>query len=373
MIGISIAAILALSVLYISLFVTISPQFGKSPTKEQKVKYAQTGHYENGIFINEHATVMDIHFLKLMKEMMTGDHNRKPSMNIPVININADSIGHPIPGTAELRWFGHSTFLLFMDGKIILIDPMFGQKPSPHPAIGAKRFSQELPIEIEQLPYIDAVVLSHDHYDHLDYESIQKLKGKTGHFYAPLGVGNHLKSWGVSADAISELDWWESTAFGSILLVCTPSRHFSGRGMFDRSTTLWCSWVFSGNDGKVFFSGDSGYDTHFKEIGDKYGPFDISLLECGQYHNDWKSIHMMPEETVQASIDLQSKLVLPIHWGAFTLSLHDWTDPIERMTKKSEELHLPVTTPKIGERVVIGSETYPVDKWWQEYSESNDQ
>ena len=167
------------------------------------------------------------------------------------------------------------------------------------------------------------------------------------------------------------MNWWESIDIDSINLICTPARHFSGRGLFDRATTLWCSWVIKGIKNNIYFSGDSGYDTHFKEIGDKYGPFDISLMECGQYNEDWKLLHMMPEETVQASIDLKSKLTLPIHWGGFTLAFHDWTDPIERILNKASELNMPVTTPKIGEPVTIGITTFPTEKWWTYYLENN--
>ena len=209
--------------------------------------------------------------------------------------------------------------------------------------------------------------MSHDHYDHLDYETIQKLKDKVGVYFTPLGLGNHLIEWGVNKERINELNWWDSIDFDGIKLICTPARHFSGRGLFDRATTLWCSWVIEGKKDNVFFSGDSGYDTHFKEIGEKYGPFDISLMECGQYNEDWKLLHMMPEETVQAALDLKSKLTMPIHWGGFTLAFHDWTDPIERVVNKAKKLNMPITTPKIGEPVIIGKETYPIEKWWKNY------
>ncbi|VAW19860.1 Outer membrane protein romA [hydrothermal vent metagenome] len=367
MIGILIASIIGLIIIGVSLFLILSPQFGEGATKGQKIGYAKSGHYENGKFINQNPTAMDIHYWELIKEMLGGAGNRKPGKNIVVEKTGPAVIEDRNTDVTRLTWFGHSTFLLEMGGRKILIDPMLGETPSPHSLIGSKRYSKELPIEIEQLPFIDAVILSHDHYDHLDYKSIQKLKGKVGQYFTPLGVGNHLAGWGVAKEKINELNWWEDIEFDSIKLVCTPARHFSGRGLFDRATTLWCSWVIIGGGSNIFFSGDSGYDTHFKKIGEKYGPFDISLMECGQYHKDWKLFHMMPEETVQASIDLKSKLVLPIHWGAFTLALHDWTDPVERITKKAGELNLPVTTPKIGEPVILGNTTAPTERWWEYY------
>ncbi|MCK5638738.1 MAG: MBL fold metallo-hydrolase, partial [Flavobacteriaceae bacterium] len=367
MIGISIITIIILVIIIVTLFLNFSPQFGKGVTQKQKLRYAESGHYKKGKFINQSTTKMDIHYWDRFVEMIKGSPNRNPNRKILVEKTDSLEIENHNSDITQLTWFGHSAFLLEMDGKKILIDPMLGETPAPHPLLGPKRYSKELPIEIEKLPFIDVIILSHDHYDHLDYGSIQKLKEKVGQYYTPLGVGNHLVEWGVEKEKIHELNWWDSIEIDGIKLVCTPARHFSGRGLFDRATTMWCSWVISGNKDNIFFSGDSGYDTHFKEIGEKYGPFDISLMECGQYHEDWKLYHMMPEETVLASIDLNSNLVMPIHWGAFTLALHDWTDPIERIIKKANELDLQITTPRIGEPVVLGKRTYPNEKWWTNY------
>jgi len=371
MIGISITIIIVLLIATITLFLKFSPQFGEGATKEQKVKYAKSGHYEKGKFINESKTVIDASYWTFIKEIMKSSPNRRPQKDIVVQKIDSTTIENHNINVTQLTWFGHSAFLLEIDGKKILLDPMLGETPAPHPLLGAKRYSKELPIEIEKLPFIDAIIISHDHYDHLDYGSIQKMKDKVGQYFTPLGVGNHLIKWGISKNKIHELNWWEEINFNGIKLICTPARHFSGRGLFDRATTLWCSWVIKGNNDNIYFGGDSGYDTHFKEIGEKYGPFDISLMECGQYDEEWKIIHMMPEETVQASIDLKSKLVLPIHWAAFTMAYHDWADPIERITKKANEMNLPITTPKIGEPVIIGSETFPIEKWWKNYMSEN--
>jgi len=371
MIGISIAIFISLLIIFIILFLNLSPQFGAGATKEQKTDYAKSGHYENGEFLNQSKTVIDASYWNMIKEMVKGSPNRQPNQNIVVEKIDSTTIENHNANITQLTWFGHSAFLLQIDGKNILLDPMLGESPAPHPLIGAKRYSKEIPIEIEKLPFIDAIIISHDHYDHLDYGSIQKLKIKVGQYYVPLGVGNHLIKWGVSIEKIHELNWWEEIEFNGVKLVCTPARHFSGRGILDRASTLWSSWVIKGKKDNIYFGGDSGYDTHFKEIGDKYGPFDISLMECGQYDEEWKVIHMLPEETVHASIDLKSKLVLPIHWAAFTMAYHDWTDPIERITKKANEMNLPLTTPKIGEPIIIGTETYPTEKWWENYKSEN--
>ena len=371
MIGLTLLSLVVLTLIIGVLFLNLSPQFGKGASKEQKVEYAKSGHYKDGIFQNQSLTTMDIHYWTLIKEMLKKAPQRKPGSDVTVEKIDTKALSKNSSGETKLSWFGHSSFLLEMDGKKILIDPMFSKSPSPLSFIGTKRYSNELPIEIEMLPFIDAIIISHDHYDHLDYETIQALKGKVGQYYTPLGVGNHLIAWGIEKEKINELNWWDSINLDSIKLVCTPARHFSGRGLFDRSTTLWCSWVIKGTKDNIYFSGDGGYDTHFKEIGDKYGPFDISLMECGQYNEDWKLLHMMPEETVQASLDLKSKLTLPIHWGGFTLAFHDWTDPIERVLIKANELDMPITTPKIGEPVTIGNTTFPTKKWWTHYLENN--
>lgn len=370
-IGFSLLIIIGLITISTILFMNFNPRFGKMPTNEQKAVYEKLDNYKNGKFQNIHPSPMDFSFWKYLKELTKKSPNRNPQTNIEVQTLDTITIENLSTDNTQLIWFGHSSFLLLIDGKKVLIDPIFSQRPSPVSFIGTKRYSKELPINTEELPYIDAVILSHDHHDHLDYETIQKLKGKVGQYFTPIGVGNHLKLWGISDDKIVELNWWEKTQFKGINLVCTPARHFSGRGILDGASTLWCSWVIQGTNENVFFSGDSGYDTHFKEIGDKYGPFDISLLECGQYNEDWKLLHMMPEETAQAGIDLKSKLAMPIHWGAFTLAIHDWTDPVERMTRKANELKLPVTTPKIGEPVLLGIEHFPNEIWWKKYTFGN--
>ncbi|MED2935153.1 MBL fold metallo-hydrolase, partial [Bacillus wiedmannii] len=210
------------------------------------------------------------------------------------------------------------------------------------------------------------IIISHNHYDHLNYKSIMLLKDRAKHFYVPTGVAQYLIKWGVSPSKISEHNWWDEIAFDNIKLVCAPARHFSGRSMTDRDRSLWCSWLILGQETKVFFSGDSGYAPHFKEIGDKYGPFDLTLMECGQYDLRWSAIHMLPEETVQAHIDVKGELLLPIHWGAFTLALHEWSDPIERVTKEAKRLGVKIVTPQIGESTTLKSTDYPSSDWWRE-------
>ncbi len=265
----------------------------------------------------------------------------------------------------SVTWFGHSASLLKIEGKKLLLDPMFGDASSPFPLFNSKRYSGAFSLERDDLQEIDAIIISHNHYDHLNYKSIMQLNDRAKHFYVPTGVAQYLIKWGVSPSKISEHNWWDEITFDNIKLVCAPARHFSGRGMTDRDRSLWCSWLILGQETKIFFSGDSGYAPHFKEIGDKYGPFDLTLMECGQYDPRWSAIHMLPEETVQAHIDVKGELLLPIHWGAFTLALHEWSDPIERVTKETNRLGVKITTPQIGESITLKSTDYPRYAWWR--------
>ncbi len=367
MIGIVILSIVMLILIVGVLFINISPEFGGKPSKDQIESYKKSGHYEDGKFVNLVETNMDMNFksmVNLFVEFVKGNPNGRPKKDLPVIEHDSLEIAENKSRT-RLIWFGHSAFLLQLDGKNILIDPMFGNVPAPNPLLGGKRYSKELPLEIKEIPQIDAIILSHDHYDHLDYGSIQKLKSKTKDFFVPLGVGAHFIEWGIPAENVHEMNWWDETKIGDIKLAFTPSRHFSGRGLTDRNSTLWGSWVIKGVNDNIYFSGDGGYGTHFKEIGEKYGPFDFALMECGQYNVKWQQIHMLPEETAQAALDVQTKVMMPIHWAAFTLALHDWNEPAIRVSKKAKELNLPLLIPKIGASIWLDSLDLNQEVWWK--------
>jgi L-ascorbate metabolism protein UlaG (beta-lactamase superfamily) len=345
----------------------LSPEFGGSPTDEQKAIYVKSRNYEDGKFVNRGGVKLSMSFGDMRKGLVgyfNPPPNTVPKQDLPIEKIDSLEITSYKDST-RLIWFGHSTFLLQIESKNILIDPMFGKVPAPHATLGKNRFSKELPIEIEKLPLIDAVLISHDHYDHLDYGSIKKLKDKVKMFYTPLGVGVHLLEWGIKKDQIVELDWWQETTFDDLIFRCTPAQHFSGRGINDRANTLWSSWIIQSTNDNIFFSGDSGYGPHFKEIGDKYGPFDFAMMECGQYNELWPDIHMFPEETAQAGLDVQAKLIMPIHWGAFKLGMHPWTEPVERITKKAEELKIEIIIPKIGEPIEFFNTSGIQSTWWQ--------
>lgn len=363
----SIVIIIAAIALVAVLFIQFSPQFGGKASDEAIATYKTSKNYKEGVFKNTNDVKLDMSLKDMGKALMgffKSQPNTKPNKELPYSKIDSLNIVN-YKGETRLIWFGHSTFLLQTEGKTILIDPMLGNVPAPHPMLGGKRFNEDLPITIEQLPKIDAVLISHDHYDHLDYESIKALKGKVEHFFTPLGVGAHLQKWEVDKTKITELDWWQETTFKNLKLVCTPAQHFSGRGLTDRAKTLWSSWIVQSKKDNIFFSGDSGYANHFKTIGEKYGPFDFAMIECGQYNEMWPEIHMFPEETVQAGIDVKAKKVMPIHWGAFKLAMHTWTDPIERFTKTAKEFNVNMVTPKIGDEIFPKDSTYNTKTWWQ--------
>jgi L-ascorbate metabolism protein UlaG (beta-lactamase superfamily) len=301
--------------------------------------------YENQI-----PTPMDMglkSLFSMLRDSVTGSALRRPATRLPVAAMQLTDA--PLAsGLSQVTWFGHSAFFLELEGKRLLFDPMLGSRPSPVSWAGSKRYSHKPPVQPEDFKNIDAVILSHDHYDHLDYGSIRKLKDNVRRFIVPLGVRKRLIKWGVAADKITEHAWWDELTLDGLSFACTPARHFSGRGLFDRNSTLWCSWAITGRETKVFYSGDSGYGPHFKEIGSKYGPFDLTLMECGQYDKRWSTIHMMPEETVQAHLDVGGQLLIPVHWGAFTLAYHAWTDPVERVTKAALKHRVNVATPRMG-------------------------
>ncbi len=359
----------ALLTLLTVIFVNMSPQFGEDPTSEQQRRYAAGANFKDGKFQNQIPTKVDLSFGQMIKVMgnfffakIPGKTPRDP---LPMLKVDSVKLADRSPDVMRLTWLGHSAIMLEAEGKKILIDPMLGQHAGPLSVLSPARFSTTLPIDIDAMPFIDVVVISHDHYDHLDYGSIRKLKDKTGRFYVPLGVGAHLKSWGVDPKAITELDWWQEVKFDEFVFVCAPARHFSGRGL-NGNKSLWSSWVIRTPSQQYYFSGDSGYGPHFAEIGKRFGPMDFVMMECGQYNDLWSAIHMMPEQTVQATRDVGGKVLMPIHWGAFALAMHTWNDPVVRVTAEANRTGVPVVTPKIGEMLNLNSLNVSPVRWWEQ-------
>ncbi len=258
-------------------------------------------------------------------------------------------------------WFGHSSLMIHMHGMNILIDPVFSKRASPLSWIGPQRFTTPS-VKISQLPKIDIVLITHDHYDHLDFATIKQLDSRVKRYLVPLGVEKHLKRWNISNKKIIPLSWWNSRNIGGLEITCTPTRHFSGRGLFSQNSTLWCSWVLKDDKYK---SGDGSFGGHFKAIHDIFGDFDFAFMECGQYSKNWHSSHLYPEESAIAAKILGANNVIPIHWGAFVLSNHAWDDSPERFVRKAEHLGLNVITPHLCETITLeNTDSYCV-KWWR--------
>ena len=346
-------------------FLSFSPQFGKNPTKSQQQLYSTFDNYKDGAFVNiEEASMItgDMPRGEFFKDVP----GRRPDKDFSPQKIDFKKFRKSNDKSIKFVWIGHSSFLFNIGGKLIMLDPMFGDYCAPIPIPTLKRFQDDIALSIEDIDSIDLVIFSHDHYDHLDYLTIKKIKNKVKKFYVPYGIGNHLKHWGVKDNLITEFNWFDSKKLNDIDIVCLPSRHFSGRGPKNRNSTLWASWAIISELGKIYFSGDGGYGSHFKDIGKKYGPFDLSLIDSGQYNKAWKHSHMFPKEAVMAAQDLGSKYYMPIHWGAFKLSTHHWTDPVEGAILYAKEYDQKIITPQLGEVVLLDKPNQDIFKWWNQ-------
>jgi L-ascorbate metabolism protein UlaG (beta-lactamase superfamily) len=336
--------------------------FGKAPGGELLRQISRSAQFRNGLFHNTHPTSISSgskNTLSLLWQFMNKPRNTVPPAPVPIVRTN---LKQPVRGEPQVIWFGHSSYLIFLDGKTILVDPVFSGHASPFKWF-AKAFAGADAYKAADMPYIDLLLITHDHYDHLDYETVMQLRDTTGMVCTSLGVSSHLLYWGFPQEKIVELDWWQQHHFNGLTVTATPARHFSGR-FNKRFNTLWSSFVLQASGYTLYVGADSGYDDHFREIGHRFGPVDLAILECGQYNEQWPQIHMMPEETVQAAIDLQAKVLLPVHWGKFSISLHAWDEPPVRVTRAAAAAGVQVTTPQIGEPVVLNRQ-YPSARWWE--------
>lgn len=344
-------------------------QFGGKITKEILEEYKKSPNWQDGSFKNLVDTYMDFKVKRLpgflYRQMFEGEI-RQPAQPIPIIPFDKkafldDSVD---PGKAKFIWYGHSALIFRIHHKTILLDPMLGPDCSPIAPFTTPRFSENTLDLIDDFPEIDLMLITHDHYDHLDFASIQKLKTKTKKYFVGLGVKRHLVSWGVEANLITEFDWWDATIFNKIEITYTPTRHFSGRGLLDRDKSLWGGWSICTPTEKIWFSGDGGYGAHFKAIGKKLGPFDFGFLECGQYNENWSMTHLFPEESVQAALDVEVQKAMPVHWCGFALAQHSWTEPVERFLGKAEAVGLEVMIPRLGRISGVGSQGD--GRWFEE-------
>lgn len=324
--------------------------------------------YRDGVFHNlEPASALRLDTEEnrlILFEIFSSRSRSLPGAEIPMADVAEDSGAAPLSAT----WLGHATALVEVDGYRILTDPVWSERCSPARSIGPRRLHPP-PLPVESLPALDAVVISHDHHDHLDMPSVQNLaRTQRALFVTPLGVGAHLRAWGVPASRIVELDWHASTEIGELTLTCTPARHYSGR-FLSRNNTLWASWVIRGPRHRAYFGGDSGYTGTFANIGAAHGPFDLTLLPIGAYNKAWPDIHMNPEEAVQSHIDLNgdtSGVLVPIHWCTFRLAPHPWAEPADRLVAAAADAGVEVAVPRPGGRVIPGEKSDAgEDPWWR--------
>lgn len=339
--------------------------FGSTPSGARLEKIRQSPNYRNGSFQNQSPTpnfTEGATFVTILNDFLFKKvEHKKPSQPLPSVKTNLFSLS---PMEDVLVWMGHSSYFMQVDGKKMLVDPVLSGNASPFSS-GTKAFDGADIYTTDDIPALDLLFITHDHWDHLDYKVIRKIQPKVKRVITGLGTGEHLEKWGFDKNNISEKDWNETVQLeDGFSVTATPARHFSGR-TFKRNKALWVSFVLQTPNKKMYIGGDSGYDKHFKEIGHAYGPFDLAILECGQYNRNWKHIHMMPEETVQAAIDLNAKKLLPVHWSKFALSLHAWKEPIERVSKAAKERNMLLLTPMIGEKVNINATENTFINWWE--------
>lgn len=366
MIHILIITLTVITILVVAVFLFMQQSvFGALPSGENLERIKKSPQYKNGAFQNQSPTPMmpeGVSYGKLLMEFFKRRENAKPPFVMPSVKTDLTKV---ISTNPVITWFGHSSYLLQTEGNNILVDPVLSEYASPLKLKASKCFDGASVYGVNDMPAIDVVLLSHDHYDHLDYPTITQLKNKAKSFVVPLGVAAHLEKWGVDKNKITAFDWGQTHSVSeTIHLTVAPARHFSGRG-FKRAQSLWVSYIMQAGNHKIYIGGDSGYDDHYKKIGDEYGPFDIAILECGQYNAYWPYIHQFPEQTAQAAIDVKAKVLFPVHWGKFVLAMHDWNEPPKRVSKKAAELNIPITIPMIGEQIVVG-EKHPDSRWWDQ-------
>jgi L-ascorbate metabolism protein UlaG (beta-lactamase superfamily) len=343
---------------------------GEAPTGERLARIQRSPNYRDGAFRNFDTTGLTKPGSNwtMMKRWLAGHEVRVPPGPMPIVTLTRDAFTRGPASGLRATWLGHSTVLVEIDGARVLIDPVWARRASPSSIVGPARFHAP-PIAIADLPPLDAIIATHDHYDHLDRGVIKAILADPAQagarFIVPLGVGAHLEKWGVASARITELDWSESTALKQLTLTATPARHFSGRGLNDRNHTLWASWTIAGPKHRVFHSGDTGPFSGFTDIGAKYGPFDLTFVKIGAYDDMWPDIHLNPEQAVDAHLKLRGKLLLPIHWGTFNLAFHAWDEPADRVVAAAVTARAHVIVPRPGESVEPAT-VRATTPWWKE-------
>jgi L-ascorbate metabolism protein UlaG (beta-lactamase superfamily) len=340
------------------------PQFGRAPQGKRLERIRQSPNFRDGKFHNLSPTpdlTNGATYFSVLREFLSAKPRRIPSHEIPHTKTDLKTL----PADEDvLVWFGHSSYFMQIDGKKVLVDPVLSGAASPV-AFTTREFKGTGVYRAADLPEIDYLFITHDHWDHIDYKTLMELKPRVKQIITGLGTGAHFERWGFDPARILEQDWNESAELGDGFTVhATPARHFSGRG-FIRNRALWMSFVLKTPTMNIFIGGDSGYDTHFAEIGKKFGPFDLAILENGQYDKSWQLIHAMPEEVVQAAQDLQAKRFIPVHCAKFALGNHAWDEPLNRVAEASKNSGIPMLTPMIGEKVMLKESTQVWKEWWR--------
>jgi L-ascorbate metabolism protein UlaG (beta-lactamase superfamily) len=332
--------------------------FGKNPTGERLERMKASPHWKRGIFVNG-LPQRELEPNEYAAELSLPERKAVPDEPLPFVS----RTGAELSERSDLRvtWLGHSTLIVEVDRARFLVDPVWGERASPFDWAGPERFHAP-PLPLAELPEVDAIVISHDHYDHLDHPTIVALKDKVPRFIVPLGVGAHLEHWGVAPERIVELDWWEETAVNGVRLASTPSRHFSGRGLGMMRKTLWSGWAFVGPEHRAWYSGDTAMHPDFLDVGERYGPFDVTMVETGAYGMSWADYHLGPEQAVAAHQMARGEVMIPVHWGTFDLATHAWTAPAERVIAAAEKYGATVAIPRLGESVDPRAPT--VTRWW---------
>ncbi len=362
MLKLRISAVLVMMIPYLCTGVPFLSGVGGKPDKNERLNYAQrASNYDGKAFYNMDGGDILVKAKDIDENRMSAQ-NPYPDFSLPYVKSEFKT--NPDARDFTVTWLGHSTVFIQMNSLNILIDPIFSKRISPVQWAGPRRFSQ-CPVSVESLPDIDIVIYTHDHYDHLDYPVVKKIDSKVKQYIVPLGVECHLKKWGVSESKITNFAWWESLSYKGVSITSVPARHFSGRWITGRNSTLWCGYVLFDGRHKIYISGDSGYGSHFKAIHEKFGDFDLAVLECGQYNKKWPTIHSFPEQTVNEAVEVGAKLCLPVHWGAVVLSSNGWDDSILRFVKNAEQLSVDFITPMLGETVNIDKSDLYKKEWYK--------
>lgn len=354
-----IAAIAAVVLIAVLVFLKFYPGIGRTPNKTAQAKFAKkTDRFFNGKFHNENDF-----------DLRIGKLDPKSDRNIPKKKIPAEKLENiQRAGKEQLKiaWLGHSSSFVQMGSKNILIDPVLTERASPVDFAGPKRFS-EIALIPKDVPDIDVLFISHDHYDHLDYQTIKKIDKKVKNYVMPLGIDSYLRNWGVDQSKIHTLDWWENIELDGITYTLTPSQHFTGRDPLKMNITLWGGLYAKDEYHSLYYTGDGGYYDVFTRIYEKLGAPDLMLVEDGQYDNDWAKCHMMSEQSAQAIKDVHAKWAIPVHWGAFSICNHAWDDPIIRITAEAQKQGINLATPRIGQLLDYESISKYCERWWEEF------